>query len=206
MRLAISVARGRILPNVSKDSVRKICIPPTRSSGRNTIATTMIPIPPSHCRIPRHSNRPLGKFSSPERTVEPVVVSPDIASKNASTKRASVAPKKKGSAPKTGRASQTPVVNKKVCWIVRPSRTPFAQLSAMAPPVSTVITAHSAKMGQCPRPSAKSTSMGRIMAMPSTATSRPITYPTGRRSNMTPALKGRLARVKQLAACGVRSL
>ena len=100
---------------MSKASERKICIPPTRSSGRNTIATTMIPIPPSHCSIPRQRLIPLGNASNPENTVDPVVVSPDIASKNASTNRASVAPNMNGSDPKIGSATHTPVVSKKVC-------------------------------------------------------------------------------------------
>ena len=48
-------------------------------------------------------------------TVDPVVVSPDIASNMASTKRSCVAPITRGMAPKTGSATQTPVVSKKVC-------------------------------------------------------------------------------------------
>ena len=75
----------------------------------------MIPMPPSHCSNPRQSNSPRGMASSPENTVDPVVVNPDIASKNASTNRASVAPNKKGNAPKNGNASHTPVVSRKVC-------------------------------------------------------------------------------------------
>ena len=121
----MAVARGRILPIVSNASERKICIPPTRSSGRNTIATTMIPIPPSHCRMPRHSSRPRGISSSPLNTVDPVVVIPDIASKKASTSRASVSPSMKGSAPKIGSTSQTSEVSRKVCCRLSPSRTAF---------------------------------------------------------------------------------
>jgi hypothetical protein len=129
IRAAISVARGRILPIVSKASERKICMPPTRSSGRNTMATTMIPMPPNHCSSPRQRLIPTGSASSPSKAVAPVVVRPDIASKNASTKRAPspsgvIAPKTKGSAPKIGSTSQTPVVRKKVCWIDRPERDP----------------------------------------------------------------------------------
>ena len=60
-------------------------MPPTRSSGRNTIATTMIPMPPNHCSNPRQSSIPRGKVSSPPKTVDPVVVNPLIASKTAST-------------------------------------------------------------------------------------------------------------------------
>ena len=98
--------------------------------------------------MPRHNNKPLGRVSRPENTVEPVVVSPDIASKNASTKRASVAPNTNGSAPNNGNATQTLVVNKKVCWIVSPSRTPFAQASAIKTPDKTVISIDLANTGQ----------------------------------------------------------
>ena len=119
MRAAIWAARGRTLPAVSNASVRKICMPPTRSSGRNTIATTMMPTPPNHCSIERQTRTPRGRVSSPLNTVDPVVVRPDIASKNASTARASGSPSMNGIAPKTGSISQTPVVSRKVCWIVR---------------------------------------------------------------------------------------
>jgi len=81
MRLAISAARGSTLPMVSKASERKICMPPMRSSGRKAIDTTMMPMPPIHCRMPRQRRNPFGMWSSPVNTVEPVVVSPDIASK-----------------------------------------------------------------------------------------------------------------------------
>jgi len=185
---AICVARGRIFPNVSKDSARKICIPPTRSSGKKTIATTMIPMPPSHCRIPRQSKIPRGISSRPVITVAPVVVRPDIASKIASMKDSSDAPMINGKAPNMGKATQTPVVSKKVCWILSPSLTPFWHDSATSPPTSMVITALSAKAGQCPRPSTISITIGASIVSPSAATRRPITYPTGRRSNMSAGL------------------
>ena len=43
-----------------------------------------IPTPPSHCSSDRHNRMPGGAWSNPRITVEPVVVSPDMASKNAS--------------------------------------------------------------------------------------------------------------------------
>ena len=59
-------------------------MPPTLRIGRTATAITMIPIPPSHCRIARQSNMPRGALSRSDMTVEPVVVKPDIASKKAS--------------------------------------------------------------------------------------------------------------------------
>ena len=99
----ISAARGRILPMVSKASDRKICIPPTRRFGKNTMATTIMPIPPIHCRIPRHNNNPCGKYSSLENVVDPVVVSADMDSNMASVVEAFVAPITNGRAPKMGK-------------------------------------------------------------------------------------------------------
>ena len=58
---------------------------------------------------------PLGSESSPDSTVAPVVVIPDIASKNASVNPDSVLPRTKGSAPKSGRTVHMPVVMTNAC-------------------------------------------------------------------------------------------
>lgn len=116
-------------------------MPPTRSSGRNTIATTMMPTPPNHCSIERHKRSPGGRSSSRTKTVEPVVVMPDIASKMASTVVASVAPIRNGSAPNSGRTDQTPVARRNVSCVLRRARTPLAQASASTAPVKKVISA-----------------------------------------------------------------
>ena len=84
MPMAIWVARGKALSDLSEFSMRKSCIPPTRSIGITAIAITMIPIPPSHCKSARHNKIPCGAVSRPTITVDPVVEMPDIASKNAS--------------------------------------------------------------------------------------------------------------------------
>ena len=141
MRAAISAARGRTLPPVSKASDRKICMPPTRSSGKKTIATTMIPTPPNHCSIDRQRSSPSGRSSSFTKTVAPVVVMPDIASNTASTTRASVAPMMKGTAPNSGSATQTAVARRKVCCTVSRARTPLAQDNASNTPVPQAISA-----------------------------------------------------------------
>ena len=84
MPLAICVIRGITLSDRSDDSVWKSCMPPICSIGMMATAMTMMPIPPSHWRSARHSRMPDGASSSPTITVDPVVVIPDIASKNAS--------------------------------------------------------------------------------------------------------------------------
>ena len=48
------------------------------------MAITMIPIPPSHCIIARHNKILFRRRSKSVITVAPVVVIPDILSKNAS--------------------------------------------------------------------------------------------------------------------------
>ena len=80
-------------------------------------------------------------------------------------------------------------------------RGPLAQASAIMLPPSMVISPASTKTGQWPRPSAISTNIGTIIAMPSTDTKRPMTYPTGRKSNICAALARRRAGVKD-TPCG----
>ncbi len=48
------------------------------------MATMTMPTPPYHCIIARQSSMPRGASSRPVKTVAPVVVSPDMASKKAS--------------------------------------------------------------------------------------------------------------------------
>ena len=60
--------------------------PPTPRSGRIATASTMMPMPPSHCSRCRHRLSEGGRLSSPLITVPPVVVSAEIASKYASVK------------------------------------------------------------------------------------------------------------------------
>ena len=72
------------------------CIPPILRIGSIAIANIIIPIPPSHCRTDLHINRPLESDSTLLYIVAPVVVRPDVASKNASEKVNTLASKKKG--------------------------------------------------------------------------------------------------------------
>lgn len=66
--------------DLSEDSVRNSCMPPTRRNGRATIAMAMMPIPPSQLSSARHSRTPGVMVSSPTITVPPVVDSPEVAS------------------------------------------------------------------------------------------------------------------------------
>ena len=75
--LATLRTRGTTSSERSDDSSRKSCMPPILRNGRMTMARPMMPMPPIHCRVERHSRIEGGRASSPESTVEPVVVSPE---------------------------------------------------------------------------------------------------------------------------------
>jgi hypothetical protein len=116
------------------------------------------------------------------KTVEPVVVKPDIASNIASVTVACGAPIRNGIAPKSGMATQTADVSRNVCWSDSRSRTAFAQATARRQPNRKVTTADSKNTVQCSFPAIRSATIGTTIVAPSAATRRPITYPTGRRS------------------------
>ena len=80
-------------------------------NGKIAMAITIIPTPPSHCRRLRHSKIPGGAESSPIITVEPVVVIPDMDSKNASETLRFNSQKAKGRAPTVATATQLMLVN-----------------------------------------------------------------------------------------------
>ena len=56
-------------------------MPPTPSMGRIATANTMMPMPPSQLKRWRHKLMDRGRNSSPDKTVAPVVVKPEAASK-----------------------------------------------------------------------------------------------------------------------------
>ena len=106
---------GRIFSVESGPSILKSCIPPTFRRGNTVIAITTIPIPPSHCIIDLHSKILLGLSSKFVIIVAPVVVIPDILSKNASLKVREIGESINGMDPNTAIKNQASVVNKKVC-------------------------------------------------------------------------------------------
>ncbi|MNN23301.1 hypothetical protein D3C81_1366940 [compost metagenome] len=84
MYLAATWERGVTFSDQSEDSVWNRRMPPTRNSGRIATAMPIKPMPPNQCSMERHINKPGDAVSRPVSTVEPVVVMPDIVSKNAS--------------------------------------------------------------------------------------------------------------------------
>lgn len=64
----------------------KSCIPPIPRNGSTVIDIKMMTIPPSHCVVALQNNNPFGRDSTLVNMVAPVVVKPDIDSKNASVK------------------------------------------------------------------------------------------------------------------------
>ena len=78
--------RGANLLSLSTPGISalKSCLPPTPSMGRIATANTIIPMPPSQLSIWRQKLSEGASVSRLLITLAPVVVSPDIASKNAS--------------------------------------------------------------------------------------------------------------------------
>ena len=75
---------GRIFSEISELSVLKSFIPPILSAGKMAIAITIMPMPPTQFMMQRQNSTDFGNFSKPENTVEPVVVSADTVSNQAS--------------------------------------------------------------------------------------------------------------------------
>jgi hypothetical protein len=79
------------------------------------MAITIIPIPPNHWSIALHNKIPFGVNSRFEIIVEPVVVIPDILSKNASVIESSIVENIKGKDPKIAILSQESAVRRNAC-------------------------------------------------------------------------------------------
>jgi len=85
------------------------------SSGSIVIAITIIPIPPSHCKMALHIRMLFGAPSRLVIIVDPVVVIPDILSKKESTSDKLRPDDKNGKHPKIAMLSQDKVVKRKAC-------------------------------------------------------------------------------------------
>ena len=73
--------RGSDFSERSVNSSRKSCMPPILRKGRMTMAKPMMPMPPIHWVVERHSSTERATPSRPTITVAPVVVMPDTISK-----------------------------------------------------------------------------------------------------------------------------
>jgi len=76
------------------------CMPPIPSNGKTATDSTIIPIPPIQCVMLLQNKIPFGTASISIRIVAPVVVNPDMVSKNASVKSGITPLKIKGRVPK----------------------------------------------------------------------------------------------------------
>ena len=90
-------------------------MPPIFNKGSIVIAITIIPIPPSHCKIALQIRILFGALSRSVIIVEPVVVIPDILSKKESTSEKLRLDSKKGIHPKIAILSQDKAVKRKAC-------------------------------------------------------------------------------------------
>ena len=112
---AISLDLGRIFSVESLLEILNNCIPPTFIIGISVIAITIIPIPPNHWSSALHNRIAFGMSSKFEIIVDPVVVVPDMLSKNALVKENSTLEKINGSDPKIAILNHDKDVNKKAC-------------------------------------------------------------------------------------------
>ena len=173
------------LPIVSNPSERKNCIPPTRITGRNTIATTTIPSPPDHCSSPRQRCTPSLSAPSSGKAVAPVVLRPDIASNMASVKPAPATAARIGMAPMTGSTSHSPEVSRNACSSV--SVRPSCRVASITIQATSAVPAPvAAKIRQLAAPADQSTAAGAAIITPMTMASLEIAWITGRTSIMAP--------------------
>ena len=179
---AIWAARGSTL-SVSKASIRNSCMPPTCSMGKMATAMTMMPTPPSHWRIARHSRIPGGASSRPTMMVAPVVVTPDMDSKKASVTLSSSSEKAKGKAPKTAITSQARLVMTKA-WRSEKLVQPERAVRIIETPTKSDVPAEAVKTCQSGWPTSASTTAGIAMATASTHSRIPRMKTTGRNSIM----------------------
>ena len=179
--VAIWPARGKIFSDRSELSVRNSCMPPTPRYGSMAIAMTMIPTPPAHCSMPRHSRMPCGIRSRPTITVEPVVVRPETVSNTASATLSPRCEKTKGSAPTPEMMNQLNEVSRKPCRISSLMREPVVTASNSMPMKSDVAAAR-VKLCQSGLSPARSTAAGTSIASPMAVMRSPSTKPTGRKN------------------------
>ena len=138
-------------------------MPPTLRNGRTESAITIIPIPPSHCRIARQSKIPGGASEIWVRIVEPVVVIPETASKTESVRDKLRSERAKGAAAAMARAIQLKVVKRNACRTEMLKTSPVL-LRMSAPPRKAVQSIQRRKDFQSGFPAEKSTMIGRIIA------------------------------------------
>jgi hypothetical protein len=174
IQAAVGPALGNNFLEWSDISIRKSCIPPTPKRGRTAIAMTIMPIPPSHCSSARQSNIPRAVSSRLAITVDPVVVRPDIASKNAPDipisgidsnigRLANAAITIQLNVVKTN-ASFTPIAN---CLLLEPS--------ARLIPTNRLAAAEIRNCGQTIPPSAASAMAGMVIDTDRITKRRPVT-------------------------------
>jgi hypothetical protein len=92
---------------VIEASAENICVLPIPKAGKRTIERAMTPKPPIHCIGLRQKRMPFNALAQSRNIVEPVVVKPDIASKNESIKLSNVPVIIKGNTPKSDTLNHT---------------------------------------------------------------------------------------------------
>ena len=107
MVLEISINLGRGFSALSELSILKSCIPPTLKKGSKIRPRDNIPNPPIHWIIALQRRMGLSLISRSEIIVDPVVVSPETASKIASTDESGFSPSINGREQISGQIHQS---------------------------------------------------------------------------------------------------
>ena len=154
-------------------------MPPTLNIGSIAIAITIMPTPPNHCSKALHSKMPGGALSRPTIIVEPVVVIPDIDSKNASATLISNSENANGSAPTAATATQLIVVRRKAWRRLRFVMDVDRVVSISDTPTNNETAADPAKTCQSGLPVARSAIAGKPMATANSDINKPIMNSTG---------------------------
>jgi len=154
-------------------------MPPTLNMGSIAIAMTIMPTPPSHCSKALQSKMPGGALSRPTIIVEPVVVMPDIDSKNASARLISNAENANGSAPTAATATQLIVVRRKAWRRLRFVIDVGRVVSINDTPMNNETAAEPAKTCQSGLPAARSAIAGKPIAIANSDINKPIMNSTG---------------------------
>ena len=183
-------ARGRTLPPVSNASDRKICMPPILSFGQEHHGDDDDPDAPeplAACCATKGGQA--GMMSSPPITVEPVVVIPDIASKNAFVKSSRGAPRHHRQRAEQGQPDPDTRGDEEGLLQGEPLSHPVRRRQGhRKAPRGRSRCRPGRRLRRCPSRNRDRPAIGTAIDTPRKVTSSPITYPTGRRSIMAPML------------------
>src|SRR5688572_23148703 len=171
-----------------ENSARYKCMPPVPSSSDLAMPNNTMPMPPSQCVKQRQSCSAGGSTSTRGRTVDPVVVNPEVDSKNASVNELKCGENQNGRHPKKHAVAHT-VTTSRI-----PSRTDKSEGGRRPPrnstaPAAAVTATAIANEPRPPDPAANPYTSGTVIDPASTIRNSPLRWsnPLGRIKVLAPA-------------------